>query len=171
MISKFSPKSIIKDFFKYHSDNETKVILFLLFGVSIFLSFFVDIDIELINILLVSLSIFIGFLLNLMLLSFNLKNTDAKPTEVNREEWNIGNFLMEYHITISFEILITIMLVIILLLAALLHKNLIWLPIDLIFWIKILFNFIILFSISIFFLVIFRVIKFGFILVKYHLKN
>lgn len=127
---------------------------------------------ELVNILLVSLSIFIGFLLNLMLLSFNLKDSDAKPTEINRLDWNIKNFLIEYHVTISFEILVTIALVIILLLAALLHKNLLFLlPIDLIFGIKMLFNFIIIFLMSLFFLVIFRVLKFGFVLIKYHLEN
>ena len=109
---------------------------------------------------------------NLMLLSFNLKDSTAKPTEINRVEWNIKNFLIEYHVTISFEILITISLVIILLLAALLHKNLLFLlHIDLIFWIKMIFNFIVIFLISLFFLVIFRVLKFGFVLIKYHLEN
>ena len=171
MKSKFSPRFVIRDFFKFHSDNKVKIIAVPLI-ISLFLIFFVDINMELVNILLVSLSIFIGFLLNLMLLSFNLKETDAKPTEVNRTNWNIENFLIEYHVTISFEILITVVLVIILLLAALLHKNfLIFFCSDLIYWIRTIFNFAVIFLISLFFLVIFRVLKFGYILIKYHLKN
>lgn len=171
MKSKFSPKFVIRDFFKFHSDNKIKLIGFPLI-ISCILIFFVDINMELVNILLVSLSIFIGFLLNLMLLSFNLKKSDAKPTEVNRVNWNINNFLIEYHVTISFEILITVVLVIILLLAALLHKNLLILfSGDLIFWIRTIFNFVVIFLISLFFLVIFRVLKFGFVLIKYHLEN
>lgn len=171
MKSKFSPRFVIRDFFKFHREDKLKIIGLPLI-ISCFLLFFVNINMELVNILLVSLSIFIGFLLNLMLLSFNLKDTKAKPTEVNRVEWNIENFLIEYHVTISFEILITVMLVIILLLAALLHEKLIiLLPFGLIFWIKIIFNFVVIFLISLFFLIIFRVLKFGFVLIKYHLKN
>lgn len=171
MKSKFSPRFVIRDFFKFHTNDKAKIIG--LPGlISLILIFFVNINMELVNILLVSLSIFIGFLLNLMLLSFNLKDTTAKPTEVNRVEWNIGSFLIEYHVTISFEILITVVLVIFLLLASLLHKNLlILLPMDLIYWIRILFNFVIIFLISLFFIIIFRVLKFGFVLVKYHLEN
>ena len=171
MKSKFSPRFVIRDFSKFHKNDKGKIIGIPLV-ISCILIFFVNINMELVNILLVSLSIFIGFLLNLMLLSFNLKDSTAKPTEINRVEWNIKNFLIEYHVTISFEILITISLVIILLLAALLHKNLLFLlPIDLIFWIKMIFNFIVIFLISLFFLVIFRVLKFGFVLIKYHLEN
>ncbi|SDA57049.1 hypothetical protein [Methanobrevibacter millerae] len=171
MKSKFSPKFVIRDFFKFHKNDNVKIIGFPLF-ISCILIFFVNINMELVNILLISLSIFIGFLLNLMLLSFNLKDTDAKPTEVNRIEWNINNFLIEYHVTISFELLITVALVIILLLAALLHENfLVLLPINLIFWIRIVFNFLVIFLISLFFLLIFRVLKFGFVLIKYHLEN
>lgn len=171
MKSKFSPLVVIRYFFKFHIDEKYEIIGLPLF-ISCFLIFFVNINMELVNILLVSLSIFIGFLLNLMLLSFNLKDTNAKPIEVNRNEWNIGNFLIEYHVTLSFEILITVILVILLLLAALLHKNLmVLLSAEIIFGIKILFNFIIIFLISLFFLVILRVLKFGFILIKYHLEN
>lgn len=170
MESKFSPRFVIRDFFKFHSHEKFKIIGFPLI-ISCILIYFVNINMELINILLVALSIFIGFLLNLMLLSFNLKDSDAKPTEVNRINWNIENFLIEYHVTISFEILITVLLVIILLLASLLHESLLTLPIILLYWIKILFNFTIIFLISIFFLIIFRVLKFGYVLVKYHLEN
>ena len=171
MKSKFSPRFIIRDFCKFHSEDKAKIIGIPLI-ISFILIFFVDINMELVNILLVSLSIFIGFLLNLMLLSFNLKETDAKSTEVNREKWNIENFLIEYHVTISFEILITVVLVIILLLAALLHKNfLILFSSDLLFWIRTIFNFAVIYLISLFFLVIFRVLKFGHILIKYHLEN
>lgn len=83
MKSKFSPLVVIRYFFKFHIDEKYEIIGLPLF-ISCFLIFFVNINMELVNILLVSLSIFIGFLLNLMLLSFNLKDTNAKPIEVNR---------------------------------------------------------------------------------------
>ena len=88
MKSKFSPRFVIRDFFKFHKNDKGKLIGIPLV-ISCILIFFVNINMELVNILLVSLSIFIGFLLNLMLLSFNLKDSDAKPTEINRLDWNI----------------------------------------------------------------------------------
>lgn len=170
MKSKFSPKFVIRDFFKFHSEDKYKIIGLPLL-ISCFLIFLVNINMELVNILLVSLSIFIGFLLNLMLSSFNLKESNAKSIEVNGKNWNIEDFLVEYHITISFEILITIFLVMILLFVSLTYKNLLVIPMDLFNFFKYLFNFIIIYLLSLFFLVIFRVLKFGHILIKYHINN
>ncbi|WP_152411905.1 hypothetical protein [Methanobrevibacter boviskoreani] len=171
MSSSFSPKIIIKDFFKYNK-NEKKDLIILPGVISLILMFFINIDVNLINILLVSLSIFIGFLLNLMLSSFNLKDSDAKPTYYGGKDWNINDFLVEYHVTISFEILITIVLVILLLFFSLTYNfisNMIGNEILKI--LKFILNFIIVYLISIFFILIFRVLKMGHTLIRYHIEN
>ena len=143
MKSKFSPKFVIKDFFEYHQNEQYKLLLLPLILASL-LTFFVNINIELINILLVSLSIFIGFLLNLMLASFNLKDSETPPREWGNKLYYIQDFLLEYHITISFELLISIGLVIILLFASLVNKSLFnYIPSEYISVMRWLFNFII----------------------------
>ena len=171
MKSKFSPIFVIKDFFEYHKNERYKILGIPLILASL-LTFFVNINMELINILLVSLSILIGFLLNLMLASFNLKDSKTPPREWGNKLYYIQDFLLEYHITISFELLISIGLVIILLLASLVNKSLFnYVPVEYISILRVLFNFIIIYGLTLFFIVIFRVLKFGYVLLKYYLEN
>lgn len=171
MKSKFSPKYIIIDFFKFYRKDRIKI-LSIPFFIAIVLSFFVNINIDLINILLVSLSILIGFLLNLMLSSFNLKDAKVESKQWGIKKYNIRDFLLEYHITISFELLISINLVIILLIVSLINKNMFnYIPINYIHVFKVIFNFIVVYGLSLFFIVIFRVFKFGYILLKYYIEN
>ena len=170
MSSKFSPFSIIKDFYKYYQ-SEKLIILYIPLILSAILSFFVKIDMNLINLLLVSLSIFIGFLLNLMLMSFNLKDDSIPPIEVGGKLWYLSDVLEEYHITISFEIFITIILVIIMLLTSLVYKNISILIPNLLYIFKIIFNFILVYLLMLFLIILFSVLKFGHVLLKYFIQN
>lgn len=171
MKSKFSPVFVIKDFFEHHKEEQYKIIGIPLIS-SVLLMFFVNINMELINILLVSLSILIGFLLNLMLASFNLKDSKVPPREWGNKLWYIQDFLLEYHITISFELLISISLVIILLFVSLVNNSIFnYVPVEYIPVLRYIFNFIVIYELSLFFIVIFRVLKFGHVLLKYYLQN
>lgn len=170
MESKFSPLDVWYDFWKFYK-NEKKVLIFIPLLVSFLISFIVKIDINLINLLLFALSIFIGFLLNLMLMSFNLKDDTIKPIEVNGKLYYLSDVLEEYHCTISFEILITIFLVIFMLAVSLIYKCDYVSADFLIYILRFLFNFVVCYLLILFFLILFRVLKFGHILLEYYIKN
>ena len=170
MSSKFSPFSIIKDFDKYYK-SEKLIVLYLPLLISLLLCFFVKIDMNLINLLLVALSLFIGFLLNLMMMSFNLKDDTIPPIEVAGKLWYLSDVLEEYHITISFEIFITILLVITMLFTSLVYKNISILIPNLVWVLKIIFNFVVVYLLLLFLIILFSVLKFGHILLKYYITN
>ena len=170
MDSKFSPDTIFRDFCKYY-ESEKLMLIYVPLLVSGILSFFVIININLINILIASLSIFMGFLLNLMILSVNFKDNEKPPVEVGGRLWFLTDFLEEYHITISFELLITIILIIFLIFSVLMHKTLLIYLSDYIWILKYFFNFFVVFLISLFFIILFRVLKIGYRLMKYYIKN
>lgn len=170
MSSKFSPFSIIKDFNKYYK-SEKLIVLYLPLLISLLLCFFVKIDMNLINLLLVALSLFIGFLLNLMMMSFNLKDDTIPPIEVAGKLWYLSDVLEEYHITISFEIFITILLVITMLFTSLVYKNISILIPNLVWVLKIIFNFVVVYLLLLFLIILFSVLKFGHILLKYYITN
>lgn len=170
MSSKFSPFSIIKDFNKYYK-SEKLIVLYLPLLISLLLCFFVKIDMNLINLLLVALSLFIGFLLNLMMMSFNLKDDTIPPIEVAGKLWYLSDVLEEYHITISFEIFITILLVITMLFTSLIYKNISILIPNLVWVLKIIFNFVVVYLLLLFLIILFSVLKFGHILLKYYITN
>ncbi len=170
MLSKFSPKSIINDFYCFYK-SEKVILLYIPLLIAFGLMFIVKIDMGLINLLFSSLSIFLGFLLNLMMMSFNLKDDSIPPIEVGSKLWRLKDVLEEYHITISFEILITITLVILMLFASLVHKNIYLLFPSIIWFLKLIYSFIIVFLLILFLIVLFRVLNFGYILLKYFIKN
>ena len=170
MDSKFSPETIFYDFYKYYK-SEKLMLIYIPCIISVLLSFFIKINITLINLLLVALSIFIGFLLNLMLMSFNLKDSDVPPIEFGGKHWYLTDFLEEYHYTISFEILISIILIVLMLFTSLIYQNILVLVPNLIWVLKIIFNFILVYFLIIFLLLLLRVLKFGHILLKYYIKN
>lgn len=170
MISKFSPKSIINDFYRFYK-SEKIILLYIPLLIALGLTFIVKIDMGLINLLFFSLSIFLGFLLNLMMMSFNLKDDSIPPIEVGGKLWRLRDVLEEYHITISFEILITITLVILMLFASLVHKNMYLLFLSTVWILKLIYSFVIVFLLILFLIVLFRVLNFGYILLKYFIKN
>ncbi len=170
MDSKFSPKSIIDDFKKVYK-SEKKVLIYIPTLISLILTSIVNIDMSLINVLIASLAIFLGFLLNLMMMSFNLKDDTIPPTEVGGRLWRLKDILGEYHITISFEILITIILVILMLFASLVHKNMYIIFPNIIWALKLFYNFVLVYLLIVFIIILFRVLNFGYILLKYFLKN
>lgn len=170
MNSKFSPKSILDEFYHFYQ-SEKRVLIFIPLLISFVLTFIVKIDMSLINLLLVSLSIFLGFLLNLMMMSFNLKDDTIPPIEVGGRLWHLKDVLEEYHITISFEILVTIMLVILMLFASLVHKNIYILFPTVANLLKLIYSFVIMYLLILFLIVLFRVLNFGHILLKYFIKN
>ncbi len=170
MRSKFSPGYLLNDFFNLCSEEKRKIII-IPFILALFLSFFVKIDINLINILIASLSIFMGFLLNLMMLSVYFKDNKKPPVEISGRLWYLTDFLEEYHITISFELLITIILIIFLIFAALTYNSILMYFIAYIGIFKLIFNFIVVYLISLFFIILFRVLKIGYRLMNYYIKN
>ncbi|MDO5824387.1 hypothetical protein [Methanobrevibacter sp.] len=170
MDSKFSPDIIINDFKKFYS-NDKLMLVYIPLIASLILSFVIKINMSLINLLFVALSIFIGFLLNLMLMSFNLKDSNVLPIEYAGKQWYLSDFLEEYHNTISFEILITMLLVILMLFTSLVHQNISLLIPNFVWILKLSFNFIMVYFFIVFFLLLFRVLKFGHILLKYYIKN
>ena len=170
MDSKFSVHAIFNDFYKYYK-SEKLMLIYIPCTISLILSFIVKINMNLINLLLVALSIFIGFLLNLMLMSFNLKDSKVPPIEVGGKHWYLTDFLEEYHYTISFEILVSIILIVLMLFTSLIYQSiLLWGP-PLIWVLRIFFNFILIYFLIIFLLLLLRVLKFGHILLKYYIKN
>lgn len=170
MSSKFSPVTIIEDFFNCYQ-SEKLILIHVPLLLSGVLSFFVIINMNLINILIASLSIFMGFLLNLMILSVNFKDDKKPPIEVGGRLWFLTDFLEEYHITISFELLITIVLIIFLIFSVLIHKTLLTHLTNYIYFLKYIFNLIVIYLISLFFIIQFRVLKIGYRLMKYYIKN
>ena len=138
---------------------------------SVISSFFIRINMNLINLLLVALSIFIGFLLNLMLMSFNLKDDSIRPIEVAGKVWHLYDVLEEYHVTISFEILITIILVVLMLFTSLIYKDIsIFIP-NFVWALRIIFNFILSYLLILFLIILFSILQFGHVLLKYYLQN
>lgn len=170
MISKFFPTSIIRDFYNFYQ-SEKGILIYVPILISLGLTFIVKIDMTLINLLFASLSIFLGFLLNLMIMSFNLKDDTIPPVEVGGRIWRLKDVLEEYHITISFEILITLMLVILMLFASLIHKNMYILFPNMVNILKLIYSFVIVYLLILFLIVLFRVLNFGYILLKYFIKN
>lgn len=170
MGSKFSPKPILKDFYNFYQ-SEKRILLYFPILISFVLTFFVKIDISLINLLLASLSLFLGFLLNLMMMSFNLKDDTVPPIEVGGRLWRLKDVLEEYHITISFEIWVTIMLVILMLFASLVHKNMYILFPSVVGILKLIYIFVLIYLLMLFLIILFRVLNFGYILLKYFINN
>ena len=168
MISKFFPTSIIRDFYNFYQ-SEKGILIYVPILISLGLTFIVKIDMTLINLLFASL--FLGFLLNLMIMSFNLKDDTIPPVEVGGRIWRLKDVLEEYHITISFEILITLMLVILMLFASLVHKNMYILFPNMVNILKLIYSFVIVYLLILFLIVLFRVLNFGYILLKYFIKN
>ena len=99
MISKFFPTSIIRDFYNFYQ-SEKRILIYVPILISLGLTFIVKIDMTLINLLFASLSIFLGFLLNLMIMSFNLKDDTIPPVEVGGRIWRLKDVLEEYHLSL-----------------------------------------------------------------------
>ena len=171
MMNKFSPFYILDAFFKLFPEDKNKII-FIPLIIAFIISFFVNININLVNILIASLSIFMGFLLNLMLLSVNFKDNDKPPIEVGGKLWFLTDFLEEYNITISLELLITIILIIILIFSSLTYKSIqIYSPEYILNCLRFIFNWSVTYLTLIFFIFIFRVLKISYRLMNYYIKN
>ena len=164
MINKMSIKFIVKDHFSTFSLKD-KIIFFYvpsIFAIIFALILSKSLSIEVINILLVSLSIFVGFLLNLLVISVSIRD-DKKKVQFGNKVYTINYFLDQFNDNISFELLLAVFTIIMLIMNALIPSNN--------FYIQFTFNIIIITLLSWFFMTLFQIIKKGHILFGYYLKK
>ena len=164
MLNKMSIKFIIKDHFSSFSNKDLIIFLYVptIFASIGALILSKSLSIDIINILLVSLSIFVGFLLNLLVLSISIRD-DKKQVKIKGKKYDINYFLNQFNDNISFEIVLAIITIFMLIIYALYQTDN--------FYIQYSFNTIIILLLLWFFMTLLMIIKKGHILFGYYLQN